>query len=448
MENILAERTVLRNPFLSAMIKAMRQSRLFTKTKKEAPADEISRNAELLIRGGYIHKEMAGVYSYLPLGFRVLKKIENIIRKEMNLVGGVEMKTAILQNKEIWETTNRWDDKEVDIWFKTKLKNGGEVGLSWSNEEDFANILKQYVSSYKDLPLYLYDFKDILRNETRSKSGILRGREFYWKALYSFARDEAEHHDFYEKMKVAYQNIFKRVGISHLTYLTFASGGAFSKYSHEFQTITSAGEDTIYVGEDKALAVNKEVMEDEVLISLGLEKNKLVEMRAIEVGNIFTLGTSKSEALNLSYTDKNGDKKPVFMGSYGIGLGRLMGTVVEVLSDDKGIVWPESIAPFAVHLLRLGEDKVVGQTAEDVYRKLSERGVEVMLDDRDNVSAGEKFADADLLGIPLRAVISERSIKDGGVELKKRTEDKGKIVSSEELLKMLKPSVIRPDAYF
>ena len=420
------------------MTNSLRQSELFTRTKKEVPSDEVSKNAELLIRGGFIHKEMAGVYSYLPLGLRVLKKIENIIREEMDAVGGVEMKTSILQNKEIWEKTNRWDDKEVDIWFKTKLKNGGEIGLSWSNEENFANILKQYVSSYKDLPLYLYDFKDILRNETRSKSGILRGREFYWKALYSFSRDEAEHNDFYEKMKVAYQNIFKRAGIGHMTYLTFASGGAFSKYSHEFQTITSAGEDTIYVSEDKAIAINKEVMEDEVLDNLGLERDKMVEHRAIEVGNIFTLGTNKSEALELYYADKNGEKKPVFMGSYGIGLGRLMGTVVEVLSDDKGIIWPESIAPFQIHLLLLGEDEKVVVEAEKIYENLSEN-YEVLFDDRKEISAGEKFADADLLGIPYRAVVSVRSLKEGGIELKKRTEEKGKIVSLEEMIKMLKP---------
>ena len=419
------------------MTNSLRQSELFTRTKKEVPSDEVSKNAELLIRGGFIHKEMAGVYSYLPLGLRVLKKIENIIREEMDAVGGVEMKTSILQNKEIWEKTNRWDDKEVDIWFKTKLKNGGEIGLSWSNEENFANILKQYVSSYKDLPLYLYDFKDILRNETRSKSGILRGREFYWKALYSFSRDEAEHNDFYEKMKVAYQNIFKRAGIGHMTYLTFASGGAFSKYSHEFQTITSAGEDTIYVSEDKAIAINKEVMEDEVLDNLGLERDKVVENRAIEVGNIFTLGTNKSEALELYYADKNGEKKPVFMGSYGIGLGRLMGTVVEVLSDDKGIIWPESIAPFQIHLLLLGEDEKVVAEAEKIYENLS-KVHEVLFDNRKDISAGEKFADADLLGIPYRAVVSARSLKEGGIELKKRAEEKGKIVSLEELIKLIK----------
>lgn len=402
------------------------------------PADETSKNAELLIRGGFIHKEMAGVYSYLPLGLRVLNKLENIIRDEMNKIGGVEMKTSILQNKEIWEKTNRWSDEEVDIWFKTKLKNGGEVGLSWSNEEDFACILKQYVSSYKDLPLYLYDFKDILRNEVRSKSGILRGREFFWKALYSFSKDENEHNEFYEKAKVAYQNIFKRAGIGHLTYLTFASGGAFSKYSHEFQTITSVGEDTIYVSEDRALAINKEVLEEEVLTSLSLERDKLVEQRAIEVGNIFTLGTNKSEALGLYYEDSNGGKKPAFMGSYGIGLGRLMGTIVEVLADDKGIIWPESVAPFQAHLLLLGGDEGIKKEAEKVYESLNQNNIEVLFDDRLEISAGEKFADADLLGLPYRLVVSERSVKEGGVELKKRNEDKGRVIPLDELLKLLK----------
>jgi prolyl-tRNA synthetase len=414
----------------------MKQSHLFTRTKKEAPADEVSKNAELLIRAGFIYKEMAGVYSYLPLGLRVLKKIEHIIREEMNAVGGVEMKTSILQSKEIWEKTDRWSDEQVDIWFKTKLKSGTEVGLSWSNEENFTSILKQYVSSHKDLPLYLYDFKDILRNETRSKSGMLRGREFFWKALYSFSKDEAEHNIFYEKMKVAYQNVFKRVGIGHLTYLTFASGGAFSKYSHEFQTITSAGEDIIYVSGDKGLAVNKEVMEDEVLATLGLDKDQLVENKAIEVGNIFSLGTSKAESLGLYYTDPKGVKNPAFMGSYGIGLGRLMGTVVEVLADDKGIIWPESITPFVVHLLVLGEDAEVQTEGEKVYKELLSNKVEVLFDDRRGVMAGEKFADSDLIGIPLRAVVSARSMKEGGIEIKMRTEEKGKIVSLAELTKL------------
>ncbi len=416
----------------------MLQSKLFTKTKKESPADEVSRNAELLIKGGFIHKEMAGVYSYLPLGLKVLKNIEEIIREEMDAIGGIEMRTAVLQNKEVWEKSGRWDDKVVDTWFKTKLKNGGEIGLSFTNEEAYANIMKQYLSSYKDLPLYPYDFKNIFRNETRTKSGILRGREFYWKALYSFSKDEAEHNEFYEKSKQAYKNVFQRVGIGHLTYLTFASGGSFSKFSHEFQTLTGAGEDTIYIDESKGIAVNKEVLNDETCVTLGVAQGDLVEQRAVEVGNIFSLGTKFSEPFDLKYKDENGEENLVIMGSYGIGLGRLMGTVVEVLSDDKGIIWPESIAPFRVHILSLGENGDAKKEAEALYKDMNKKGIEVLFDDRSGVSAGEKFADADLLGMPYRIVVSERSLKDGGYEVKKRTEEKGKIVSSEELFKIFK----------
>lgn len=416
----------------------MKQSKIFTKTKKEAPSDEVSKNAEFLIRAGFIHKEMAGVYSYLPFGLRVLKKIENIIREEMDNIGGIEMKTSVLQNKDVWEKSNRWDDEVVDNWFKTKLKNGGELGLSFTNEEAHSNILKQYINSYKDLPIYPYDFKDIFRNETRSKSGILRGREFYWKALYSFSKDENEHNQFYEKIKLAYQNIFKRAGIGHLTYVTFASGGTFSKFSHEFQTITGVGEDTIYLDENKGIAINKEVYTDEVIESLGTSKDGLVEKRAIEVGNIFSLGTKFSEPFDLKYKNELGEEKLVIMGSYGIGLGRLMGTVVEVLSDDRGIIWPESIAPFKVHLLSLGDDDSVLKESENVYERLLKNNIEVLFDDRVGISAGEKFADSDLMGIPYRAVVSLRSIKENGIELKKRTEEKGKIVSLDELINLLK----------
>lgn len=414
----------------------MKQSFLFTKTQRESPSDEVSLNAELLIKAGYVYKEMSGVYSYLPLGLRVLKKIEGIIREEMNKIGGAEMKTSIFQNKDVWDKTGRWDDGVVDIWFKTKLKNGGEVGMSFTNEEAYANILKQHINSYKDLPAYPYDFKEIFRNEVRSKSGILRGREFFWKALYSFSKDEDDHNVFYEKAKEAYKNIFKRVGIGHLTYLTFASGGTFSKYSHEFQTITGAGEDIIYLDENKGLAINKEIYDDEELSLLGLKKEDLIEKKSIEVGNIFSLGTKFTEPFNLTYKDKDGQEKLVIMGSYGIGIGRLMGTVVEVLSDDKGIIWPESIAPFKIHLLSLGKEEKVLQEAENLYKELTQKGIEVLYDDREDVSAGEKFADSDLMGIPFRVIISNRTVNEGGYELKKRAEEKERIVKKEELFEL------------
>lgn len=411
----------------------MRQSQLFTKTRKEAPTDEIAKNAQLLIRAGFIHKEMAGVYSLLPLGFRVAEKIVSIVKNEMDKIGGIQMKTSALQSKEVWEKTNRWSDDVVDNWFKTTLKNGTEVGLSFTNEEAYSNIAKNFVSSYKDLPFYPYDFKTIFRNEARSKSGIMRGREFYWKALYSFSADQKEHDLFYEKAKEAYMEVYKRVGLGDLTYVTFASGGTFSKYSHEFQTISDAGEDIIYVDEEKKIAVNKEVFNDEVLNELGLTKDSLKEKKSIEVGNIFTLGHKFSLPFDLTYKNSEGEDVPVFMGSYGIGITRLMGTVVEVLSDDRGIVWPKSISPFNVHLLVLGANVEIQKTAESLYQELVSKNIEVLFDDREDVMAGEKFADADLIGIPLRIVVSERSIEKGGFEIKARNEKDGRVVTKEEL---------------
>lgn len=414
----------------------MLQSKLFSKTKKDIPADEQARNAQLLIQAGYVFKEMAGVYSLLPLGVKVVNKIENIIREEMNNIGGTEMKTSIIQTKDAWEKTNRWSDDVVDNWFKTELKNGSQVGLSFTNEEAYTNIMKQYINSYKDLPLYPYDFKEIFRNEVRSKSGLMRGREFYWKALYSFSKDKEEHDEFYEKSKTAYMNVFSRVGLEDKTYLTFASGGTFSKFSHEFQTISEAGEDIIYVNKDKKIAINKEVLNDEVLAELNLDRNDLVEEKAIEVGNIFSLGTKFSDPLDLNYKEQNGEVKSVYMGSYGIGITRLMGTIVEVFADDKGIVWPESVAPFQIHLLSLSKDKEseAYKQAENIYNELVKNNIEVLFDDRESKSAGEKFSDADLIGIPTRVVVSDKSLEKGGVEIKKRNESESSIILVEEFL--------------
>ena len=420
------------------MTTSMRQSKLFTKTRKEAPADEVSKNAELLIKAGYIHKEMAGVYNYLPLGLRVINKIVQIIRDEMDAIGGQEIVMSSLQERSTWEPTDQWSDENVDIWFKTKLKNDTELGLAWSHEGAVTKILKEFVSSYRDLPKALYQFQNKFRNETRAKSGIMRTREFVMKDMYSFSKDQAEHDAFYKEATEAYKNVFKRVGIGHVTYLTSASGGVFAKFSHEFQTQTSAGEDTIYVDQSSGVAINKEVFTDDVIEGLGLQKDKLVEERAAEVGNIFTLGTRYTKAHHFTYKNEKGEDQEIIMGCYGIGPGRLMGTVVETLSDDKGIIWPEAIAPFAVHLLVLGEDVAVREEAEKTFKALADAGVEVLFDDRSEVTPGEKFADADLLGMPYRGVVSARSMKEGGVELKKRIEEKGKIVSVEELINLLR----------
>ncbi len=411
----------------------MKQSQLFTKTRKEAPADEVAKNAQLLIKAGFIYKEMAGVYTMLPLSVRVLNNIANIIRSEMNAVGGVEMQSTALQTKEVWDKT-RWSDEIVDNWFKTTLKNGTELGLAFTHEEPQTSMMKNFIHSYKDLPVYPYDIRSVFRNEMRAKSGIIRGREFFWKALYSFSKDKAEHDAFYEKISQAYKNVFEQVGLGEKTYFTFASGGTFSKYSHEFQTICDAGEDIIYVSREKNLAVNKEVYNDEVLADLGLHKADLVEEKAVEVGNIFSLGHKFSEPLELVYTDAEGKPQTVYMGSYGIGISRLVGVIVELLSDEKGIIWPESVAPFAVHLIQIGN---VSDQAENLYADLISKGIEVLLDDRD-VSVGSKFADADLIGIPHRVVISEKSLEKGGLEYKKRNELEGKIITDSDLFEILK----------
>jgi prolyl-tRNA synthetase len=300
-------------------------------------------------------------------------------------------------------------------------------------------MLTNFISSHKDLPVYVYDIRTVFRNETRAKSGIMRGREFFWKALYSFSRNEAEHKAYYEKAKDAYFKILERCGLKDKTYLTFASGGSFSRYSHEFQAVCEAGEDTIYVDEKKKIAVNKEVYTDEVIKDLGLDKEELVEKKAIEVGNIFSLGHKFSEPFNLKYKDENGEDKFVFMGSYGLGSSRLMGTIVELFHDDKGIIWPEAVAPYQVHLLKIKNQKSkikIDEEADKIYKSLLDNKIEVLYDERE-VSAGEKFADTDLIGIPYRIVVSEKSLQAGGAEVKKRNETEGTIVKGEELARLL-----------
>ncbi len=407
----------------------MKQSKLFTKTQKFAPKDEVSKNAQLLIRAGFIHKEMAGVYSILPLGLRVLEKIKQIVREEMNFLNASELIMSGLQKKEVWEQTNRWDDEVVDVWFKSQLKNGTEVGFGWSHEEPIGEMMKNYISSYKDLPIYVYQFQTKLRNELRAKSGIMRGREFVMKDMYSFSLDEKQHNDFYDATIEAYNKVYDRLGVGEDTFITFATGGAFTEFSHEFQTVCEAGEDVIYINREKNIAINEEVLNDKTLAKLNVTKNELEKVKTAEVGNIFNFGTEKGESLGLYYMDKNGKKIPVWMGSYGIGITRMMGVLVEKMADEKGIVWPESVAPFQVHLINIGEEEKAGE----IYQRLLKEGVEVLWDDRD-IRPGEKFADSDLIGIPYRAVVSSRSLESGGVELKKRTEEEGGVVKVEELV--------------
>jgi prolyl-tRNA synthetase len=421
----------------------MRQSHLFTTTRKEAPKDEVSKNAQLLIRGGYIHKEMAGVYSLLPLGVRVMNNVCNVLRTHMNALGGQEVLLTALQDPKLWEKTNRWDDKVVDNWFKTKLKNDSEVGLGFTHEEQLTNLMKDFIRSFRDLPVYAYQIQTKFRNEARAKSGIMRGREFLMKDLYSFCKNEKEQADFYAKAKEAYLDIFEEIGLGDKTYVTYASGGSFSKYSHEFQTITPAGEDNIYICDACKIAVNEEIIEDTKHSCPECSKGGLRKEKAVEVGNIFNLGTKFSDALGLTYKDDKGVEHPVIMGSYGIGPGRLIGTIVETLADEKGIIWPASVAPFKVHLIRI-DGKVkegmdispVQKYADALYGTLNEKGITALYDDRD-ARAGEKFADADLLGIPLHVIVSEKTLTEGKVELKDRATGSSKLVTEAELMKLI-----------
>ena len=408
----------------------MRQSQLFTNTLKESPKDEVSLNAQLLIRGGFIYKEMAGAYVYLPLGLRVIEKINTIIREEMDAIKGQEMFLTVLQNPELWKKTDRWSDESVDNWFKTKLKNGNELGLGFTHEEPLTALMKNYINSYKDLPVFPYQIQTKFRNEKRSKSGVMRCREFIMKDLYSFCRDQKQHDEFYEKIKQAYLNIFERCGLGEITYLTFASGGVFSKYSHEFQTLTEFGEDIIYVDQKKKIAVNKEVYTDEVLNNLNLHKKDLVEKRAVEVGNIFTLGTRFSKALGLKYTNEDGQQKDVFMGSYGIGPGRVMGSIVEVYNDRHGIIWPNSVAPYHVHLIDLRT-----KIDDKFYSILQKENFEVIYDDRD-INPGIKLKDADLIGIPYRIVLSDKL--GDKVELKRRGSKDISLYTEKEVVEVLR----------
>lgn len=397
----------------------MKLSHLFTKVRKDAPKDELSKNAQLLIKAGYIHKEMAGVYSMLPLGYRVSEKVKSVVRAHMNKLGGQEIHMSALQSPDSWKTTERWSDDVVDVWFKTRLKNDTELGLGFTHEEPITTMMTQHINSYADLPAYVYQFQHKFRNELRSKSGLMRGREFEMKDLYSFCKSEEEQKAFFDKAKDAYVSIFKELGLGDSVYVTYASGGVFSKYSIEFQAVSDAGEDIIYVDEAKGIAMNKEIFNDETCAEFGIDPKNVVEKKSIEVGNIFNLGTRFSDALGLSYTDEKNQKQPVWMGSYGIGIGRVIGTIAELYADDNGLVWPKEIAPYQVMIVALQDDREVQDEAEKIYLALQKAGTEVLLHDKKG-QAGEKLATADMLGIPTQIIVSKKALQEGKFEIKDR----------------------------
>jgi len=413
----------------------MLQSKLFYKAQKNKTANADSVSHDFLVRAGYVDQLMSGVYSFLPLGFRVLKNIENIIRENMVAVGGQELLLPVLQPKENWVKTDRINI-EKEILFVLKGNGDKEYVLGPTHEEVVTPLARKMIFSYRDLPLYVFQIQDKLRDELRPKSGLLRVKEFIMKDLYSFHATQKDLEEYYEKVAKAYVNIYKQCGIGKMTYRTFASGGSFSKYSDEFQTVTEAGEDLIYICKKCSLAFNKEI-KGEVAACTKCGGTEFEEKKAVEVGNIFKMGTRYSAPFELKFTDKDGHDKPVLMGCYGIGLGRLMGAIVEASHDDNGIIWPKSVAPFAVHLISLGTDKKVRAGAEKLYKTLLAEGIEVLWDDRENKTAGEKFGEADLLGIPMRMVISEKTLAQNSVEVKDRGKDKAKLVKLANVIKSI-----------
>ncbi len=413
----------------------MRYSQLFGKTNKSAPHDADSANARLLVQAGFVRQEMAGVYAWLPLGLRALRNVEAIVRDEMNKLGAHEVLLPALQSKEHWDTTKRWDT--VDVLFKVPSQTGKQYALGPTAEEVITPLVAQFVQSYKDLPLAVYQISNKYRDELRAKSGVLRGREFGMKDMYSFHLTPEDFQAFYDRTIPAYLNVYRRCGLD--AKVVEASGGAFTtKHTHEFQVLTPAGEDKILTSKTGSFAQNIEIS----TLKAG-DKNpdngeELEVMTGVEVGNIFDLGSRFSEAFNLAVTDENGERKHLIMGCYGIGTTRLLGTIVEACNDAKGMMWPKSVAPYPVHLVSLSakdpaEQEKVAATASALHDELTKAGFEPLWDER-GASAGEKFADADLIGLPLRLVVSSKSLAQGSVEWKPRHEEEAKLVPLAEIV--------------
>ena len=411
----------------------MRYSKLFPKTIKEAPRDEVAINAKYLLRGGFIDKLMAGSYTLLPLGKRVEQKITQIIREEMNKTGAQEILMPLLHPKSIWNETGRWD-KADEVMYKLK-KDDKEFALSFTHEEIFLDLIRKHTSTYRDFPVKAHHFSTKFRSELRAKSGILRGREFLMKDLYSIHTSQEDLDKYYDEVRDAYLKTFERVGLSAI--VAEAAGGVFTdSTTHEFQVLCETGEDEIIYCSGGDFAQNVEIAKVSEGKPCDLGHGPLKRAKVIEVGNIFRFGTSYSEKMDVSFTERSGKKQFTYLGSYGIGVTRLIGTLVELFHDDKGIIWPKEVAPFDVHLVHI-EDKETEPWVRDIYKRLADSGIDVLWDDRENVSAGEKFADADLIGIPVRLIVSKKT-GEGRVEWKNRDSEKTETLEVSEALKKLK----------
>ena len=422
-------------------------SELFTKTSKAPVSDADSINADLLVRAGFVSKTMAGVYSFLPLGLKVIRKIENIVREEMDAIGGQEVMMSALAPREYWEKTGRWDNTVFESLFHVPAAGEKEYALNPTHEEVVVPLVKNFVRSYKDLPFACYQIQTKFRNEPRAKSGILRGREFLMKDLYSFHASAEDLDEYYAKVQDAYLKIMERLGLKDITYLTYATGGSFSKYSHEYQVLLPQGEDTIYISEEaekngKKVAVNAEIYKEGETDCPETGGKAFRKARASEAANIFKLGTKFSEPFDLNYTDEKGERHLVVMGCYGIGISRLMGIIAEAFADDKGLAWPSSVAPAQAHIIPMAktEKEESFKKALKLYEDLLKKGIECIFDDRLDLSAGSRLADSDLIGVPKRIVISPKSIDGGGAEIKDRLGKGMRVVGFGEIGKLIIPA--------
>ncbi|MEA1909718.1 MAG: aminoacyl--tRNA ligase-related protein [Patescibacteria group bacterium] len=413
----------------------MKYSDSFIKTSKEAPKEANTISHKLLMRGTFIHPLGAGFYSLLPLGFKVYRKIYDIITEELNNIGTEDMMMPVVHPARVWKETGRFDEVGPELW-KIKNRSDEDFVLAMTHEEVVTDAAKGIISSYKDLPKLVGQIQTKVRDEVRARGGLLRTKEFTMQDAYSFDKDEAGLDEVYNKFIEAYKNIFSRVGVETVM-IESDTGAMGGSCAHEFMMIATSGEDKIVTCQDCGHAVNAEVLgiakegaEDPVVECKKCQSNNCEFKRGIEVGNIFKLGTKYSKPLKLMFTDEDNTQKPVIMGSYGIGLERLLASVVEASHDENGIIWPKAIAPYTAYLISISQDDM----AEKVYEDLKKQGVEVLYDNRD-VSPGEKFADADLLGIPYRLTVSDKT--EGKIEVKQRDSSETTLVDSEDLAKSL-----------
>jgi prolyl-tRNA synthetase len=404
-------------------------SKIFIPTLKEAPQEAEVTSHNLMLRAGMIRKVASGIYTWLPLGLKVLKNIENIVRDEMNASGAQEVLMPMVQPKELWLETKRWEKMGPEL-LRFKDRHERDFCLGPTHEEVITDLVRLNIKSYKELPINLYQIQTKFRDEIRPRYGVMRGREFLMKDSYSFGIDEKFLQDSYELMRKTYKNILEKIGLDYKI-VKADSGAIGGDVSEEFHVLAENGEDTIAVSDSSEYAINTEVLlkNNKSIDSLegqpSPDGNGLIQIKkGIEVGHIFQLGKVYSENMKATVLSNQGNAETLFMGCYGIGVSRLVAAAIEQNNDDKGIVWPDAIAPFHINIISIGyeKNKLIKETSHKIYQDLSKMGYEILLDDRD-LGYGSKIKDSELLGIPLNIVIGNKFVKEDLVEIQTRQGD-------------------------